>query len=96
MARAFGCSGCPSAGNKGQATEVGVSVRTVDVAGGAQVAQDLVSHLRLSDHCDDPHRAAALRAQQRVDLVDAAEEVGPAASGVRERGVLLTVFAVGL
>ncbi len=54
-------------------------------AAGPEVGEDLVDHRRLGDERDEPHRAVAGRAHQRVHLKDLLEERRPPAGGLCRR-----------
>lgn len=57
-----------------------------------QVPQDLVDDLVVDDEGDDPHPAAAAGADERVDLVDTLDQLGPPAAegALVRRGVIRT------
>ncbi len=52
--------------------------RFVGDKGELEVADDPVHHGIVGEKGDDPHRAAALRADERVHLIDFADHLGPA------------------
>jgi hypothetical protein len=60
-------------GRAGRATRIDPLVR--------DVLEDPLDHPRLGDERDDPHLPAATGADEWVDLVDAADELRPAAAG---------------
>jgi hypothetical protein len=43
-----------------------------------EVGEDPVDHARLGDEGDDPYRRSAVETQERVNLVDATDELCPA------------------
>lgn len=55
------------------------------LAGAADVIENPVDHRPLGNEGDDPHRRAARRTPEGIDLEDLLEELGPASACLAER-----------
>ena len=53
--------------------------------GEAKMVEDLPDHRRPLDHGEDLHRSPAARTDQRIHLVDLADQAGPGSPGLQRR-----------